>query len=419
MGLFHVITILMVLTALFSYVNYKFIRLPTTIGVMLISMIMSLSVAGMGLFGMKSAQYHAIQVLQGIDFNEALLHGMLSFLLFAGALQIRYDDLAKQKWTILLLSTVGVFASALIVGGLTHLVLQLLHVPLPFAYCLLFGALISPTDPVAVIGILKTAGVPKSLETKIAGESLFNDGIGVVVFMVILELTRGGGHVTAGRVATLFLEEAVGGALIGIGIGYVAFRMLKWIDNYKVEAIITLAIAMGSYSLADGLHSSGPIAVVVAGLIIGNPGRSFGMSDETRERLDAFWELIDEILNALLFLLIGLEVQVMSFKPVYLAAGLLAVVIALLARWSSVLGTITIMRLFRSFSRGVVSILTWGGLRGGIAVALALSLPSGEERTVILVMTYVIVIFSILVQGLTLGKLSDRYYAYIKGEENQ
>ncbi|MBT1073978.1 cation:proton antiporter [Geobacter grbiciae] len=418
MSLFEIIAILMVLTALFGYVNYLTIRLPTTIGVMLISMVFSLGIAAMGLFGLETVQRHAMTVLGGIDLNEALLHGMLSFLLFAGALHIRFDDLADQKWSIALLSTVGVIVSTFIVGSLAWLVLKALNVQIPFIHCLLFGALISPTDPVAVLGIIKSARVPKSLETKIAGEALFNDGIGVVIFMIILELARGTADVTAERVAILFLEEAVGGALVGLAAGYLVYRMLRHVDSYQVEIIITLALAMGCFALADRLHASGPIAVVVAGLVIGNRGRSHAMSDMTREHLDPFWELVDEILNALLFVLIGLEVQIMTFAPAYLAAGLLAIGIALLARWASVMGTISLMRLFRSFSPGAVRILTWGGLRGGISVALALSLPSGAERNVILAMTYIIVVFSILVQGLTLGKLVERIYPEIRNNGN-
>lgn len=410
MSLFEIVALLMALTALFGYTNYLTVRLPTTIGVMLISMVFSLAIAGMGLFGLETVQRHALTVLGSIDLNEALLHGMLSFLLFAGALHIRFDDLASQKWAIALLATVGVIASTFIVGGLTRLTLGFLGVPVPFLHCLLFGALISPTDPVAVLGILKTARVPKSLEIKIAGEALFNDGIGVVVFMIILELVRGATDVTVTRVFTLFAEEALGGAMIGLAAGYVAYRMLRQVDNYQVEIIITLALAMGCYALADRLHASGPIAVVVAGLFIGNLGRSRAMTAMTREHLDPFWELVDEILNALLFVLIGLEVQLMSFAPAYLAAGLLAIGIALLARWTSVAGTISLMRLFRTFSPGAVRILTWGGVRGGISVALALSLPAGAERNAILAMTYVIVVFSILVQGLTLGRVVERIY---------
>jgi monovalent cation:H+ antiporter, CPA1 family len=295
-------------------------------------------------------------------------------------------------------------------------VLNLLNIQASFIFCLLFGALISPTDPVAVISILKTAGVPKSLETKIAGESLFNDGIGVVVFMIILELALGGGEVTMGRVMLLFLEEAVGGALLGLVIGVFAYQMLKRVNNYQVEVIITLALVMGGYALADRIHTSGPIAIVVAGLLIGNHGRAFAMSEVTRNRLDDFWELMDEILNALLFMLIGLEVLVMPFTSALLIAGMLAIAITLFARWASVGGAVILMKTFRSFSSGAIKILTWGGLRGGISVALALSIPLVPERTTIITITYIIVVFSIIIQGMTLGKLVNRIYPDALGE---
>ena len=270
--------------------------------------------------------------------------------------------------------------------------------------------MISPTDPVAVIGILKTAGVPKNLETKIAGEALFNDGIGVVVFLIILELALGGHEITLGGVALLFLEEAVGGAVLGLVIGVLAYQMLKRVNNYQVEVIITLALVMGGYALADRIHTSGPIAIVVAGLLIGNQGRAFAMSETTREHLDDFWELVDEILNALLFLLIGLEMLVMPFTASLFLAGLLAILISLFSRWASVGGAVLLMRTFRSFSAGTIKILTWGGLRGGISVALALSLPAVPERTTIVIMTYMVVVFSIGIQGMTLGKLVTKIY---------
>ena len=409
MGIFDLTTILMVLTALFSYINYRTLKLPTTIGVMGVSLVVSLGIAGMGAFGVSAPQQHAGHIVSHIDFNKTLLHGMLAFLLFAGALQLRIADLARQKWVILLLSTLGVIVSTFIVGGLTWFLLGALGVPGSFIHCLLFGALISPTDPVAVIAILKTSGVPKTLETVIAGESLFNDGIGVVVFMVILELSAGGGEVTAGRVMLLFLQEAAGGVAFGLTIGFLAFQMLKRVDDYKLEVIITLALVMGGYALADRLHTSGPLAMVASGLLVGNHGRAFAMSDTTREHLDSFWELIDEILNAILFMLLGLEVQVMEFSWGYLAAGGVAVGIALLARWASASASVSILRPFRSFSPGVVSLLTWGGLRGGISVALALSLPPWPGRDALLAMTYTVVVFSILVQGLTLGKLARRF----------
>lgn len=415
MGLFEIIAVLIVLTAVFSFVNYLTLRLPTTIGVMLVSLVFSLGIVGMGAFGLESARRHTALILESIDFNQMLLHGMLSFLLFAGALHIKFDDLADQKWAVTLLSTAGIIASTFIVGGLAWLMLNVLGLPIPFIFCLLFGALISPTDPVAVLGILKTAGVPKGIETMMAGESLFNDGIGVVIFVIILELITGGKGVTVGNVFALFMKEAVGGALLGLAVGFLAYQMLKRVNNYQVEIIITLALVMGGYALADRLHTSGPIAIVVAGLLIGNSGRAFAMSDTTREHLDAFWELVDEILNALLFMLIGFEVQIVPFTPAYLAAGLLAIGITLLARWASVEGAIRLMHPFGSLSRGSVSILTWGGLRGGISVALALSLPNGPERNVIIVITYIIVVFSILVQGLSLRRLVERIYPDIPG----
>lgn len=406
----------MVLTALFSYVNYRFLRMPTTIGVMFIALAVSLGIVLLGWVGIDIGQLHVARILERIDFNQALLHGMLSFLLFAGAMHIKLDDLTNQKWVITLLATAGVIASTFIVGGLTWFVLDLFGIQASFIYCLLFGALISPTDPVAVIGILKTAGVPKSLETKIAGESLFNDGIGVVVFMIILELATGGGEVTLGSVALLFVEEAVGGVLLGLVIGVIAYQMLKRVNNYQVEVIITLALVMGGYALADRIHTSGPIAIVVAGLLIGNHGRAFAMSQITRERLDDFWELMDEILNALLFMLIGLEVLIMPFTKELFIAGLLAILITLFARWASAGGAVLAMKPFRRFSAGAVSILTWGGLRGGISVALALSIPPVPERTTIVTITYIIVVFSIVIQGMTLGKLVDRIYPEIPGE---
>ena len=410
MGLFEIAAVLIVLTALFSYVNYRTIGLPTTIGVMVISMLVSLGIAGMGMFGLGAVQRQSAEILGGIDFNKALLHGMLSFLLFAGALHIKLDELSGQKWVIALLATAGVMASTFFVGGLSWLLLKVLGIPIPFIHCLLFGALISPTDPVAVLGILKTVGIPKSLETKIAGESLFNDGIGVVVFVILLELSGEGVDVTVGKVFSLFLTETVGGAALGLLFGFLAYRMLKGVNNYQVEVIITLALVMGGYTLADSMHTSGPIAIVVAGLLIGNRGRAFAMSDLTREHLDAFWELVDGILTAVLFLLIGLEIQVIPFNRAYVIAGIAGIGVTLLARWISVGLTVGALRPFRRFSPGTVRILTWAGLRGGISVALALSLPAGPQRDVILVMTYITVVFSIIVQGLSLGKVVKRIY---------
>ena len=410
MGLFEISAILIVLTAVFSFVNYRTIRLPTTIGVMVIALLVSLGLIALNAIGIGIGHQQATILVSGIDFNEALLHGMLAFLLFAGALHINVSELASQKWDVLVLSTAGVASSTFIISGISWWMLKLLGIPLPFLFCLLFGALISPTDPVAVLGVIKTAGVPKSLETKIAGESLFNDGVGVVVFMTLFALARGGNHVSVGNVVTLFLEEAVGGIALGLILGYVTFQMLKRVDNYQIEILLTLAAVMGGSVLADELGTSGPLAVVVTGLLIGSHGRASAMSDSTREHLDKFWQLIDEILNAVLFMLIGLEVLAMSFTVTFLIAGLLAIPVVLLARGLSVAGIVSILKMRRAFTHGAVRIITWSGLRGGLSVAMALSL-SKPQRDVILAMTYIIVIFSIIIQGLTVEKLAKRILA--------
>ncbi len=397
--------LLLSLAAILSYVNFRFIRLPTTIGIMLIAMLMSISLVALSLAGFEGIQMRAVVVLDGIDFNQTLMHGMLSLLLFAGALHVNLEDLARHKWIITILATVGVVMSTFIVGAISWVVFMYVGIKLPFIYCLLFGSLIAPTDPVAVIGILKKAGVPKSLETKITGESLFNDGIAVVVFLVIMGIVAGGHDVTVQHITILFLEEAVGGVFFGLGIGWVSYLMLKSVDNYQVEVLLSLALVMGGYALADTIHVSGPIAIVVAGILIGNRGRYLAMSDRTREHLDAFWELMDEILNAVLFLLIGLEVLVLTFKGSYLIAGLIMIPVVLIARFVSVGLPVTLMRPFKVFSPDAVKIMTWGGLRGGISVALALSIPSFPGREALLAVTYIIVVFSILVQGLTIDRL--------------
>ncbi len=397
--------LLLSLAAIFSYINFRFIRLPTTIGIMLIAMLMSISLVVLSLTGFKGMLSQVVIVFDGIDFNETLMHGMLSLLLFAGALHVNLEDLANHKWIIAILATVGVVMSTFIVGGIAWIVFLYVGIKLSFVYCLLFGSLIAPTDPVAVIGILKKAGVPKSLETKITGESLFNDGIAVVVFLVLMGIVLGGHEVTVQHIALLFLEEAVGGIFFGLGIGWITYRMLKSVDNYQVEVLLSLALVMGGYALANAIHVSGPIAIVVAGLLIGNKGRLLAMSEDTRGHLDSFWELMDEILNAVLFLLIGLEVLVLTFKSSYLVAGLIMIPVVLIARFISVGLPITLMRRFKDFSPNAVKIMTWGGLRGGISVALALSIPSGPGRETLLTVTYIIVVFSIVAQGLTIDRL--------------
>ena len=405
MDILNTAALLITLAALFSYFNYRFLKIPTTIGIMLIALLLSLTLLLVQYLGWSDLEQRAEAIVRSIDFHETLMQGMLSFLLFAGALHVNLEDLAKQKWFILLLATFGVVFSTFMIGSLSWVILNGLGLQIAYIYCLLFGALISPTDPIAVMGILKTVGVAKSLEIKIAGESLFNDGVGVVVFLVLLGIATGTHIPTPASVGTLLLQEAVGGALFGLVIGLLAFYMLRSVNNYQVEVLITLAVVMGGYALASAWHISGPIAMVVSGLVIGNHGRLFAMSDKTREHLDTFWELLDEILNAVLFVLIGLEVLLLTFKAEFFLAAIVIIPLVLFARFLSVGIPVTLLRRFRSFSPRVVEIMTWGGLRGGISVALALSLPLGEEREVILAITYAVVVFSIVVQGLTIKPL--------------
>ncbi len=403
MNLVQTITILVCISALFGYLNHRVLRLPVTIGLMAIALAMSLILLLLGKLGFD-INVRAEAFIRSIDFNEALMHGMLSCLLFAGALHVNLSDLLDQKWIVGTLASVGVVLSTFVIGGASYYLFSLVGLHLSFLYCLLFGALISPTDPVAVMGILKEARLPKPLEVKVVGESLFNDGVGVVVFLVLMSLIPRD-SVLISDVVLLFVEEVLGGALLGILLGFGAYLMLKSVDNYQVEILITLALVMGGYELANLLHTSGPIAVVVAGLLIGNQGRRLAMSEKTREHLDAFWDLVDELLNAILFVLIGLEVLVVSFQSAYLKAGLVAIPLVLFARFITVWLQVKVFSLVREFTQRAVAILTWGGLRGGISVALALSLPAGPARDAVLLITYTVVVFSILVQGLTIKRL--------------
>ncbi len=338
---------------------------------------------------------------------------MLSYLLFAGALHVNLGDLVDQKRLVGILASFGVVFSTFLIGAAAFFLFPFFGFEVPFIWCLVFGALISPTDPVAVLGILKTANAPKSLETKITGESLFNDGVGVVVYLAVLGLALGGhgdhGVNGAGDIVKLFVVDAGGGMLWGFVIGTVAFYMLRSIDNYQIEVLITLAVVTAGYRLASYWHLSGPLAMVVAGLMIGNKGRSLAMSEKTREHIDTFWELVDEILNAVLFLLIGLELFILDLSGSALAVGAILILVVLAARFIAVSIPVALLKHKRAFTPGVVRILTWGGLRGGISVALALGIPKvgehAEHREVILVVTYVIVVFSIAVQGLTLKPL--------------
>lgn len=408
MDLFDIFSILISFSALFGYLNYRYFHLPRTIGLMLSALILSSALITAGQFGWAGKE-EVLGVLRNIDFNRLLLNGMLGFLLFAGALNVELNELIKQKWVVASLATGAVVLSTLLVGVLTWWLLTLFHIPVSLMHCLLFGALISPTDPVAVLNILKTMKAPKTLETQMAGEALFNDGVGVVIFIVLLKLATGDRDAGLGQAALLFAKEAMGGILLGLCAGYLAYQMLKRVDDYQVEVLITLGLVMGGYSLANTIHISGPLAMVAAGLLIGNHGRAFAMSETTRRNLDTFWELIDEILNAVLFILIGMEVLTLEFTAPHLLAGLILIPVVLLARLTSVSIPFTLLRLRRKPEANVIKILTWGGLRGGIAVALALSLPLTPERGTILMATYMVVVFSVAVQGLTIERLMKRW----------
>ena len=397
----------MTLSAVFGYINHRFIRLPSTIGLMFISILMSLGMVIVGHLGQTGSgiEMQWTTLVKTIDFSKALMVGMLSFLLFAGALHVDLHALMKQKWSVLIYATVGVILSTFLVGVFTYYSTGYLGLQLKFVHCLLFGALISPTDPISVIGMLKKAGAPKSLEAKISGESLFNDGIGVVIFITIWDIAYGGSAVSLSNIAFLFAKETIGGFALGLATGWLAYLLLKSIDNYQVEILITLALVTGGYALASSFHFSGPIAIVIAGLLIGNQGREFAMSEKTRQNLDTFWELIDEILNSLLFVLIGIEFLIVSFSARYLTVGIIAIPIVLFARAVSIGLPQFLLSVKKTFDYKSFKIMVWGGLRGGISVAMALSLPAGFERDLIISITYVVVVFSILVQGLTMKNL--------------
>ncbi|HYX09265.1 MAG TPA: sodium:proton antiporter [Bacteroidales bacterium] len=407
MSLYDTFSIFIVLAALFAYVNYRFVRLPSTIGLMIIAIITSLLMIATGKF-FPVVMKDSISILHNFDFSELLLGSMLSFILFAGAIHVNAKELRHERFSILTYSSLGILLSTFIIGTVLYYLLPVFKLHVPWLQCLLFGILISPTDPIAVLAILKKAGIKKSTEIKITGESLFNDGVAVVIFMTILTLARHTEEVHWINVGWLFIREAGGGLLLGILIGYGSYLLMRSIDNYKVEVLLSVAVVMGGYTIADRLEVSGPLAMVAAGIMVGNKGRRQAMSDTTWNYISSFWELIDEIMNAILFVLIGLELLIIPFDINYLVIGSVTILIALSSRYISVWLPGQFIRLHEKFSHKTMVLLTWGGLRGGISIALALSLPENLHQNLWLSVTYVVVAFSIIVQGLTISKVAEK-----------
>ncbi len=406
---FNTIAAVLAFAAIASYINHRFLHLPMTVALMAMALLGSLTLVAAGGLGIIQTD-RAEDIVASIAFDQVVLHGLLGYLLFAGALHINLAQLRAAIAPVATLATVGVLISGATAGTLFWFIARLLGFDLPFIYALVFGALIAPTDPVAVLGILKDVRAPKSTETTIASESLFNDGIGVVIFLTVLSVAVSGHEPNVGEVLTFLTEEAVGGVLLGLALGVLLLFLMRGIDAYQVEVLLTLGFVSGGYALATALHFSGPITVVVMGIIIGNYGRVMAMSTVTAEYVDRFWELLDEILNAILFILVGIEVIIISVTGELLIAGVLAIGAVLLARFASIAVPAALFRLAgsRRFGLGTVAILTWGGLRGGISIALALSIPASDERDLLLTAAYIVVTFSILVQGLTFGPVVRR-----------
>ncbi|MFT4031548.1 MAG: sodium:proton antiporter [Siphonobacter sp.] len=407
MELYYTFSVLIVLSAIFAYLNLRFLRLPATIGIMVMALITSVGLVIIGRFNPHLFD-HAVQFIEGANLEEILMNAMLNFLLFAGAIHIHMEDLREQKRFVMVFSTISVIISTLVVGGLLYLILDFLNMDVPLIQCLVFGALISPTDPIAVLGILKAAGVDKSLETKIAGESLFNDGVAVVVFVTLLEMAiESTTHFSLTNISILLAKEALGGLAVGIGLGYIGSNAMKKIDDYIVAVMITLAIVMGGYLLSQAMHISGPLTMVAAGLVVGNYGKAWAMSEVTQDYLEKFWELIDEIMNACLFLLIGFELLLIPDISKYWLIGVIGIVVVLAARFISIWLPSLVIPFQEKLDKKSITILVWGGLRGGVSVALALSIDDQLNKDLFVAITYFIVVFSLIVQGLTVGKLTQ------------
>jgi len=417
MELYYSFSVLIVLASIFAYVNLRFLKLPGTIGIMVIAMLVSLMVRLVGHEFFPNATLELYELFTDLDFTEILMGAMLNFLLFAGALHVKFGDLKEQKWAIITYATISVVLSAFIVAGILYYVAPLFGIPIPFIICLLFGTLISPTDPIVVLGILKQAKVPKEIETKITGESLFNDGVAVVMFAVVLQIaTNPNFEASFSSVSKLFLLEAGGGVVLGGLLGFSASHLMKKIDDYKVSVLITLSIVMGGFLIAKSLHFSSPLAMVIAGLIIGNYGKNEAMSKETQDYLGKFWELIDEIMNAILFLFIGFELLLIEDLMDEILLGIVTIFIVLFSRYLSILIPFKTLLRRNPYSKGSLPVMVWGGIRGGVSIALVLSMPNGEWKEILLEITYVVVLFSIVIQGLTVGKVANKFL--VKDEED-
>ncbi|TXK33850.1 sodium:proton antiporter [Pontibacter qinzhouensis] len=412
MELYYSFSVLIVLASLFAYVNHRFIKLPSTIGIMLMAIIASIIIrfAGNSIFPETTGRL--FMLISELDFTEVLMGAMLNFLLFAGAIHVNFADLREQRLPVLTFSTISVILSTFVIGGMVYFITPFFGVDIPFMYCLLFGALISPTDPIAVLGILKKANVNKSLETKITGESLFNDGVAVVLFAVLLQLTQTPDtQISLGSISWLLAKEALGGLFLGVLLGYTASKAMKGIDDYIVSVLITLSVVMGGYLIAHAMHISGPLTMVAAGLIIGNYGKKVAMSTLTKDYITKFWELLDEVMNAILFLFIGFELLLIPDFETYWLISVVAIAVVLVARFISIWIPSLIVPFNPKLSKGTLTVLVWGGLRGGVSIALVLSVTDPTYKELLLEMTYFVVVFSIVVQGLTVGKLSNKVLA--------
>ncbi|KAA5549560.1 cation:proton antiporter [Adhaeribacter rhizoryzae] len=409
MELYYSFSVLIVLASFFAYINYRFVKLPSTIGIMLMAIVVSLIIRFAGYQIFPETTTRLFKLISEVDFTEVLMGAMLNFLLFAGAIHVNFADLKQQRLPVLTFSTISVIISTFAIAGILYYLTPFFGVHLPFLYCLLFGALISPTDPIAVLGILKKANVSKALETKITGESLFNDGVAVVLFAVLVQLTQtDDAHISLGNISWLLAKEALGGLILGALLGYTASKALKSIDDYIVSVLITLSVVMGGYLIAHAIHISGPLTMVAAGLLIGNYGKKVAMSALTKDYLAKFWELIDEILNAILFLFIGFELLLIPDFETYWLISVATIAVVLFARFISIWIPSLIVPFKPKLSRGSLTMLVWGGLRGGVSIALVISIPKGAYNELLLEMTYFVVVFSIVVQGLTVSKVSNR-----------